>query len=177
MPSSYPDIRDLPGEVRRFPSEPESPLENPLVLVMGPDPEPVKDIPFAYGQSAIGRRNPNRPERPNSLEPERGVSWIFPKQMVLLVGLPLYLLRKLGVPAPEPGKGPMLEIHALRFRRSAQTSSIGRVLPSLISRSSSASNGTPRPPREKSRSICSSQACASNSSNQSASCLRSASES
>src|SRR5437660_5523401 len=99
---------------------------------MIPDPEPVEDIPFAYGESAIGKRNPNRPERPDRLESERGVTWVFPKQMVLLVGLPPDIFRKLGIPAPEPWKGSMLEIHAFRFRRSTQTSSIGRVLPSPI---------------------------------------------
>jgi hypothetical protein len=121
---------------------------------MRTDPKPVEDIACANGQRSIGTGYPNRPEWSNGFQVQRRMKRIGLKQSVLLVGSLLYLDREIIVSQPEARQRSRLKRHS---RRSARPLSMGRVRPSAISRSSSDRSAAPRPPAEKSRSICSSQ--------------------
>lgn len=116
--------------------------QQPLVLVMRPDPEPDQAIGHIRGQGTIPRPHPHRPEPPDSLEMKRRTPRGGSQKLVVPIRHPLHRLGKPTVAVPEVGRREVIQS--------------GRVRPARCSSRARSINASSRPALA-SRSICSSQ--------------------
>ena len=83
----------------------KSPLQNPVVLVMRADPNPIKIIAPASHQGAIGAADAHRRVGTGFFEAKRRMIGVERKQRVLFVSLFLNIRRQRVVTVPELRQG------------------------------------------------------------------------
>jgi hypothetical protein len=99
-----------------------SAYQKPLVLIVGPDPEPYELALAAQSKSAISWCNPDRPKWTNRLQAERGMERVMREKSESLVSFRLYILGQSGVTLPEARQGLGAKPHTRGSRRRAKPS-------------------------------------------------------
>ena len=130
---------------------------------MRADPKPSEDISFADRKCAVRVRNAGRPKLTNGFQLNGRMPVVIGKQRELFSRAPLDVYGQFVITLPELGErfglnDPGRDGGCSRFVfASARNSSMGRALPSAISRLTLAAHALPPPPGEKSSTICLSQ--------------------
>ena len=83
-------------------------LDEPLVFIMRPDPNP-DEIPLVfYGQGSMMRPGPHGPQLADLFEVQRRVCGIFFQEVEVVAGHSLDSFRKARIASPETGRRAML---------------------------------------------------------------------
>lgn len=109
----------------------KSPLQNPFIFIVSPNPKPEQRIPSTSRQSTIAAIDAHRPKRADLLKPKRRVIRVRRKKRILLISLFLNVSRQSVVTLPELRQRVRTEAH-FRLRRSRRPSSSEVTLPEAI---------------------------------------------